>query len=124
MDIEKAMKNIEGVLNKSNEGGSKVSVIKNSQIRTKADPNHSKTKSYRDQLAKEGKKLGIQSSNSNCKKTEAKRSLLLTFVSVSLSNCIVETGKDLKDIKSQEWYQMYGDISNKLESQLDENKKI
>lgn len=37
---------------------------------------------------------------------------------------LIELGKDLKDVKSHEWYQMYGDISVKLESQLEENRKI
>jgi hypothetical protein len=37
---------------------------------------------------------------------------------------LIELNKDLKDIKSHEWYSMYGEISTKLEGQLEDNKKL
>ncbi len=37
---------------------------------------------------------------------------------------LTKDGKDVKDIKSHQWFQLYGEISTKLEGQIEENKKL
>ncbi|CDW74794.1 UNKNOWN [Stylonychia lemnae] len=88
------MKNIESVLNKSNETLTK-------------KPNRPESQ--------QNQKLGNTQGGNTQKKGGANSKQQLQNQ---------ELGKDVKDIKTHEWYQMYGDISSKLESQLEENKKI
>lgn len=45
-------------------------------------------------------------------------------VLVASFDFVIVLNKDVKDIKSHEWYQMYGEISSSLEGQLEENKKL
>eukprot|EP00347_Sterkiella_histriomuscorum_P016962 403351189 len=100
MDIEKAMKNIESVLNKSNEGQSKKPVA------------------GRPESQQNGKAALGQKKQGNSKQQQQNQN------NGEPLPPHMQLGKDIKDIKSHEWYQMYGDISVKLESQLEENKKI
>jgi len=41
-----------------------------------------------------------------------------------MSHSLVVLGIDPKEIKSIQWYQLLGEISVLLDSQVDENKKI
>ena len=58
MDIEKAMKNIEGVLNKSNEGGSKISESNPIPDKNKGRPESQQNQKLQGSIGQGGKKAG------------------------------------------------------------------